>query len=202
MNKTWKMILWIPALCLLVCLGMLIADKVTLSRDLIRLHIVAASDSEADQAVKLLVRDAILAQAQALLVEAEDARQARSILDAHLTELERAANETLLAQGSSHRATVTLEQEAFPVRHYDSFSLPSGVYHSLRVRIGEAEGKNWWCVVFPALCIGAASEDTEAVSAASGFSESLSGALTGEKTYRFSFFFLDCIGKIENFFFS
>jgi len=87
------------------------------------------------------------------------------------------------------------------VRNYDTFRLPAGVYESLRIVIGEGEGKNWWCVVFPELCLPATAEGFESVAVGSGFSEALSGALTGETQYEIRFFLLDCFGRLENFFF-
>lgn len=188
---------------LIISLAMLcvvIADKQKLRSDLIRLHVVADSDSEADQAIKLQVRDAVLACINDGIEQVSNADAAKAYLQTRMPELESAANAVLLAAGSEDRAQVTLCEEEFPVRHYESFSLPSGVYESLRVTIGSGEGKNWWCVVFPSLCISAASEDFRATAVSSGFSESLSKTLSGEEHYEISFFFLDCLGKLENFF--
>ena len=202
MKKLFRSVFLLAAVILPVCLGMLIADKQTLSRDLIRLHVVAASDSEEDQNVKLLVRDAVTRQAESLLADAQTAKEAAAILEANLPLLTRAANDALAEAGSADLAAVTFEKEAFPVRHYETFSLPSGVYQSLRVHIGSAQGENWWCVVFPSLCINAVSGEQKDVAAASGFSHSLNGAITGKQPYTISFFFLDCLGKLENLFFS
>ena len=96
---------------------------------------------------------------------------------------------------------MTFDREAFPVRHYDSFSLPSGVYHSLRISLGSAQGQNWWCVVFPRLCLPAAGEDFQEVAAGGGFSQPLTDTLTQKEGYRIRFFTLDLLGRIENFFF-
>ncbi len=175
-------------------------DRQTLSRDILRLHVVAASDSPADQAVKLEVRDAVTAYLQPKLSAAADADQAAAMLQASLEELTLLARQTLEAQGFSGEVTVTLEEEAFPVRHYDTFSLPSGVYRALRVTIGPGQGQNWWCVVFPGLCTAAAGEDLTDTTAGAGFSDGLSGALTGETTYQLRFYFLDLMGKVQNFF--
>ena len=109
-----------------------------------------------------------------------------------------AANKALDGLGT---AAVTLCREAFPIREYDSFTLPSGVYESLRVKIGEAQGRNWWCVVFPTLCIPAVGENFDSVAAGAGFSETLTEAITAPET-EVSFFFLDLLGKAESFLFS
>lgn len=172
-------------------------DRQSLRSDLIRLHVVADSDSEEDQAVKLQVRDAVIAALQDKMDSSWDASQAKAYLQAHLEEIQAVANETLEALGSTDTAAVTLGLEEFPVRYYDTFTLPSGVYESLRVTIGEGEGKNWWCVVFPSLCVSATSEGFSDTAAAAGFPESLTDTLTGE--YEIRFFLLDCLGKAENF---
>lgn len=179
-----------------------IADRQTLSQNLIRLHVVADSDSEADQNIKLQVRDAITASLQPAMADLQDTQQAQEYLRNHLAELEQIANQTLKEAGSQDQAAVTLEEEAFPVRHYDTFSLPSGVYQSLRITIGEGQGQNWWCVVFPSLCLPAAGEDFSDTAAGAGFSEGLGSTLQGEQPYQVRFFLLDLLGKVQNFFHS
>ena len=175
-------------------------DRHTLNEDLIRLHVVGASDLAADQNVKLQVRDAVTEYLQPNMEELQNTQQALDYLQLHLSDLEEIANKTLAEAGFSECAKVTLEKEAFPVRHYDTFSLPSGVYQSLRITIGEGEGKNWWCVVFPSLCMSAAGENFSDTAAGAGFSDGLSGTLEGEQPYQVRFFLLDLLGKIQNFF--
>lgn len=170
-----------------------------LHENLIRLHVVANSDSEADQAVKLRVRDAITDYLAPVLAGFESREEAEEYLQAHLPDLQKIANEVLARLGSRDTAVVTLALEEFPKRIYDTFSLPSGVYESLRIRIGDAQGQNWWCVVFPQLCLPATSEGFDVTAAAAGFPESLTEALQGDNEIRF--FFLDCLGQLENFFF-
>lgn len=134
----------------------------TLSGKLVRLHVLAASDSAADQNRKLAVRDAVLALAAPALQGCETKSDAISVLAPLLPELETAAENTLRSLGSAEAVSVTLSEEAYPVREYDTFSLPAGTYESLRVIIGPGEGHNWWCVVFPPLCLSAAEGgDTE-----------------------------------------
>lgn len=175
----------------------LLRDRQTLDSGLVRLHVVGASDSASDQSVKLQVRDAVLAQVSRLGTP-ETAGEALALLEANLSSLEQAANETLRTLGSADTAAVTLCREAFPIREYDSFTLPSGVYESLRVKIGEAEGKNWWCVVFPTLC--SPGTDTEAAAVGAGFSQELTDAITSQD-YEISFFLLDLLGSVESFLF-
>jgi len=200
MRKLMKFLLAAQLLVCLVLVGMLIADKQALRENLIRLHVVADSDAVFDQTVKLQVRDAVIQTVQQDLQQYSGTQEAKTYLLSRLDELEAVANEALRAAGSYDTATVTLCQEEFPMRQYDTFSLPSGVYESLRVTIGSGQGQNWWCVVFPSLCVGAASKDVRDMAASAGFADSLSSALTGEDGYEISFFFLDCLGKLENFF--
>ena len=131
------------------------AQSQCMAEKIIRLHVVANSDSDADQAVKLRVRDAVLREAQNVLSDASDAKQA---IAAQLPALEAAANAELRRQGSGDTACVSFRRELFPTRDYDTFSLPSGVYQSLRVTIGEGAGHNWWCVIFPSLCVPATTD--------------------------------------------
>ena len=200
MVKLLKRVGLAAAFTALVMLGMLIADRQRLERDLIRLHVVANSDSGEDQAVKLQVRDAILANLDAQIGSFTDIDQVKAYLAAHLPELERIANQVLEQAGFAERAAVSLTDEEFPTRQYDTFSLPAGIYQSLRVVIGEGEGKNWWCVVFPSLCYGATSADVEDMAVSAGFSDPLANTLTREDGYEIRFFLLDWLGRVENFF--
>jgi stage II sporulation protein R len=88
--------------------------------------------------------------------------------------------------------------EEFSKRVYDTFSLPAGLYESLRIIIGEGEGKNWWCVVFPELCLPATSEGFEETASCAGFPDALTAALEGEEGYEIRFFLLDVLGRLEN----
>ncbi len=187
--------------CLLLggCLwcGTLISDRRQLREDLIRLHVVANSDSREDQDLKLQVRDAVTDALNETMSDLADVEEARVYLACYLPEIERLANETLRAAGSEQRAVVSLGEEPFATRYYDTFTLPAGVYDSLRITIGEGKGRNWWCVVFPTLCIGATEEEFSDTAAAAGFPEGLTDTLTGEP-WEIRFFFLDALGKLEN----
>ena len=180
-----------------VLTGGLLQDSRRLREELLRLHVVAASDSAEDQAVKLQVRDAILGSLQQELEKLADPREVFSYVESVLPKIEHTANEVLRQAGFSEQAKVSLTEEAFPVREYDTFSLPSGIYHSLRVIIGEGAGHNWWCVVFPGLCTGQDPEQFREKAEESGFSDSLTGSLTGE--YEVRFWVLDQLGKLQNF---
>lgn len=179
----------------------LVSDKQELGDSLIRLHVVAASDSQEDQAVKLQVRDAVVAFVDEAMSHVMTLEEAKAWLRENLPGIEKAANDVLQKLGMEQRAVVTLAREAFPKRDYDTFSLPSGVYESLRVTIGKGQGHNWWCVVFPTLCLPAAGESAADVAAGAGFSDTLTHTVTQQDGYTVRFYFLDVLGKIENFFF-
>ena len=138
-----------------------LADKV------VRLHVLANSDSEEDQALKLRVRDAVLERTETLLEQSADRREAEGLLRGELLELERIAAEEIAAAGYDYPVTAELTDTEFPTREYDGFTLPAGKYLALRVVIGEGAGRNWWCVVFPPLC-AAASADVPAAALAAG----------------------------------
>lgn len=178
--------------------GALLADRQTLNTELIRLHVVANSDSEQDQALKLRVRDAVTESLKQDLQQLTDVDAARAYLQENLPKIQQIADQTLEAAGCDARTVVTLCKEAFDTREYDTFSLPAGIYEALRIVIGEGEGHNWWCVVFPGLCVPATSDGFEAKAAGAGFADRLTDTLTGEDGYEIRFFFLDCLGKLEN----
>lgn len=194
MRKKLKRVAVLAVIAALVWTGGLIADRQRLRQDILRLHVVAASDSQEDQAVKLEVRDAILGSLQQGLADLTDPEAARSYVRQMLPRLEETAKQVLTQAGFDDAVTVSLTEEPFPVREYDSFSLPSGVYNALRVVIGDGEGKNWWCVVFPELCMSASGEEFREVS---GFSDTLDDTLTGQ--YEIRFWLLDALGRLENF---
>lgn len=185
-------------LALIVWCGALITDHNKLTRELIRLHVVANSDSQEDQTVKLKVRDAITESLMKDLQQIGDTQQALDYLRNQLPKLEYIANQVLTQAGMDPNAVVTLCKESFEKRIYDTFTLPAGVYHALRISIGEGEGKNWWCVAFPTLCQSATTAEFEEAAVEAGFSEKLTDTLAGEDGYVLRFYLLDCLGKLEN----
>ena len=183
----------------LVWTGMLVKDKRTLREELIRLHVVGASDSQDDQALKLRVKDAVTESLQEDLANIADMDQARAYLQENLPKIEAVANQVLRAAGCEDTAEVSLAVEEFSTRVYDTFTLPAGIYEALRITIGQGEGKNWWCVVFPALCVSATTEGFEETASCAGFPAALTAALEGEEGYEIRFFLLDALGQLENF---
>ena len=155
------------------------AEQQRLSGKLIRLHVVANSDSAHDQAVKLEVRDAVIAAAKTLLDGADDPRAA---LEGQLDVIAQAAETRLCELGENLPVTVRLGKERFPTREYDTFALPAGVYEALRVSIGAADGHNWWCVVFPSLCLTSSMDELELAAQTAGFSDEEIRFITGEES--------------------
>lgn len=179
----------------------ILRDRLILNENVIRLHVVANSDDEKDQNIKLQVRDAVIASIQKDLENVSDISAAKEYLNRNLSRIKAAAEETLEKFGFDYDVAVTLCKEAFDTRVYDTFTLPAGVYEALRVTIGEGTGKNWWCVVFPSLCIPATTEGVASTAAGAGFSDTLSQALTEERSYKVRFYLLDKLGQWENMFF-
>lgn len=133
-----------------------VSGEESIYRDVIRLHILAASDDPEDQADKIAVRDAILSGYGDYFRGFADREAASSALSGGLCEQIRAtAEKTLSERGKPSAVTVVFSEEEYPTREYGTFSLPAGRYLSLRVVIGTGEGKNWWCVLFPPLCTAA-----------------------------------------------
>lgn len=130
-----------------------------LPRDVVRLHVVANSNGAEDQAVKLLVRDAVLEEAARWYQGAGSMEEASSRLCTHLQSIAGAARQVLGEQGMGYSATAQMTEMYFPTRDYGDFRLPAGRYRTLRVTLGEGAGKNWWCVVFPSLCLPAATQE-------------------------------------------
>ena len=202
MGKLGKRVFVCFCAVVLAWCGALLADRQRLHEEVIRLHVVANSDSEADQSVKLLVRDAVMESLRGDLEKIGNVEAAKNYLQENLPKIQEIANDTLKMAGFSQNAVVTLCKEAFDTRHYDTFSLPAGVYEALRIVIGEGAGHNWWCVVFPTLCLSGAAEDFADTASAAGFPDSLTAAMTGKSSYEVRFYLLDAMGRLENIFFS
>ncbi len=123
---------------------------------LIRIHVIANSDSEADQSLKLKVRDGINAAVSELTSSCASKEEAMESLRSSLDGLRAVAEKTVAENGFDCKVSCTLGREEFDERRYDDFVLPAGEYDSLCIRLGEAAGKNWWCVCYPSICVGAA----------------------------------------------
>ncbi len=159
--------LWIKSICSALIISILLsflpfaASCEELSDNVFRLHVLANSDSEEDQAVKLLVRDSVLLETQKWYQGADSFEETNFAICTNLQSIQAAAQTALLANGSDDKVVVKVTEKYFTTRDYENFSLPAGKYRTLQVEIGEAKGKNWWCMVYPALCIPAAQKSNE-----------------------------------------
>ena len=171
-----------------------LADKV------LRLHVLANSDSQADQALKLRVRDAVLEQAEGLLAGAGDRAEAEALLAARLPDLAAAGAAAVGAAGYGYPVTVSLEDNCwFPTRVYEDFALPAGLYTALRVEIGSGAGQNWWCVVFPPLCLGSVTETAAETAAQAGLTEQEVALLSGgEGEYEIKFRAVELVERLRH----
>ena len=144
-----------------IVIGLLpVHSEAAIYDSVIRLHVKANSNSDEDQATKLAVRDAILAGYGELLGNYSSLDTAAEGISELLSEIEECANEEIRARGSSDVASVSLGFEEYPTKSYGALCFPSGEYLSLQVNIGEAQGENWWCVLFPPLCLDAATKSS------------------------------------------
>lgn len=132
-----------------------------ISNRVLRLHVLANSDSTQDQALKLKVRDRVLAESAGMLDNIANKNDAESAVKSRLPQLEAAAADEIKKQGYDYPVKVELTRMYFTTRQYNTVTLPAGEYDALRVTIGKAEGHNWWCVIFPPMCLPAAEEPKE-----------------------------------------
>lgn len=127
--------------------------------DTVRLHILANSDSEFDQALKLDVRNFVLEKYSQKLSNFKSTEAAVSAIQDLIPSIEADINEYLLSRGVAYFCTVEIGEEWYDTRKYENFTMPRGVYYSLRIMLGGAEGKNWWCVMYPPMCLDLATEN-------------------------------------------
>lgn len=123
-----------------------------ISESVFRLHVIANSDTAEDQALKLKVRDAVLSYMNSIAKDATNKEEAIKIANDHMDEFKQIALDTIHENGYNYSVTIKIGNFSFPTKTYGDISLPSGYYDALRIEIGEADGKNWWCVMFPPLC--------------------------------------------------
>ena len=171
-----------------------------LADSLIRFHVIANSDSDEDQNLKLMVRDRVLAETEQVYPENGSLEEVQEALSTHLDQLAGAGDEVVQAQGFSYPVTASLEHCWFPTKEYDGFTLPAGYYDALRIVIGEGRGHNWWCVAFPPLCISAASETLDSAVQAGYFTEEQVKLVTEQDGgYVLKLKGLELLGRLQRF---
>ena len=146
----------VAALCLLVVGLLPVHGEEEIYNKVVRLHVLANSDSAEDQAVKLAVRDAVLEVTVPLLQDCRTKEEAIFLLEENRPLLMQKAQTVLQKEGFDDAVSIEMGLENYPTRTYDSLCFPAGEYISMRISLGKGEGQNWWCCLFPPLCLGAA----------------------------------------------
>lgn len=183
-------------LAALIAAAMPTEAEARIYEDTLRLHILAASDSEEDQALKLFIRDKLLSKYGDLLSGSESLDAAADAVYSLIPEIESDCNLWINEAGFDYLAVAELCNEWYDTRVYEEFTLPKGEYLSLKIKLGEASGKNWWCVMFPPLCLdvatekGSTSEKGPQTSASQSYSKEES-ALISNKKYNIKFKLLE-----------
>lgn len=157
-----------------VALGLVIAivftftgfckTKENIEDEVLRLHIIANSDSEEDQNLKLKIRDEILKRSDLIITKGDTLKTAIEDVSASLDEIENIAQNVIEKEGFDYGCKAEITKMYFDIREYDDISMPSGEYMALRLTVGEGKGKNWWCVMFPPLCLPAAKQEVQSFS--------------------------------------
>ncbi len=152
--------------------------------NVIRIHVLANSDSEEDQRLKLAVRDRVNTEAARITSGCREVEEAEAALRAELPRIISAAEKALAEEGSTLEVSAELGRERYPTREYEDMRFPAGEYTSLRIMLGAAEGKNWWCVLFPPLCLVGAADAREELTEA-GFTPGQIGLLTDSENPKY-----------------
>jgi len=199
--KRWELALMCGVLAALVVGSWLQREQRELADSVIRFHVIANSDSQEDQSLKLAVRDRVLAQAEKLYPQDATLEEARQALEGHLNALAAAGRAVVEEQGYDYPVSAQLTRCWFPTKEYEGFALPAGDYEALRIVIGEGAGQNWWCVAFPPLCLGAASETVDQATKAGCFTQDQACLVTGEtEGYVLKFKGMELLGELQGFF--
>ncbi len=185
---------------LILCVTLIIAVIPTeaegaIYEDTVRLHILANSDSDDDQKLKFKIRDDILSEFSKELGGFDSTEEAKVHLNALIPEIERFAEERVKEYGYSYKVSATLSEEWYDTREYEDFTLPKGYYTSLRIIIGEGEGKNWWCVMYPPLCLDIATETAPKDDAVKKYNEN-EYVLISKNGYNVKFKALELVSSI------
>ena len=193
-----------PALAIGLVIALIVGARADmtqskLSDKLLRLHVIANSDTDEDQALKLRVRDRVIQTAQGFLTDVSNVNDAQDIVLQHIPELRAAAQDEVRRAGYDYSVNARVTNMYFPTRDYDTFSLPAGNYDAFRVEIGAAAGRNWWCVLFPPLCVTAAEAEVEETAEEAGLTEEeIALIFSGEPVYRYRFKAIEWIEQLKN----
>lgn len=156
--------LFTKSLCVALILTMLFsvlpfeASCQEIRKDVFRLHILANSDTDKDQNLKLKVRDAVLEYTEKLYKNSNTKEEAEILTSKNLQNIANVAKQVIVDNGYNYNVTCQIEDVYFNTRTYENVTMPSGTYRALQIKIGDAKGKNWWCVMYPTLCVGASTD--------------------------------------------
>lgn len=187
-----KVVITLFVLCLVARCVEFSAQCSEISNKVVRLHILANSDSNEDQKLKLMLRDKILENSEQLLGYPSSKSDAIYVAENSLDKIENFCNDTLKELGSDYTAKCEIKNMYFNTRTYDDNTMPAGFYDALRITIGKGEGQNWWCVLFPPICLSGAVEETEV------FSEEDEDILTNGDEYEFQFKVVELFDYIKS----
>lgn len=166
--------------------------------NVLRLHVLANSDSDEDQALKIRVRDELLEATEDIFADCKTREDAERLVRENMSLIRNTAQNAVSSAGYSYPVSIAFDEEEYPTRNYENACFPAGEYMSLRVMIGEAEGQNWWCVLFPPMCVGAASQsDTYAEVGLTGGQYNIITE-TDKPTYKVRFKLLEAIDQAVN----
>ena len=161
MNKTLK--IFVPLFLVFVFVFSYIAPFIETSENIsdqvFRLHILANSDSAEDQQLKLKVRDEILKKGEKVFASSNSLEETIELCKNNIALFQQTAEQCLKDNGSDYEVKVYVDKEYFNTREYDEITLPSGIYNALKIEIGQGKGHNWWCVMFPAICLSSVTDD-------------------------------------------
>ncbi len=168
-----------------------------ISNEVFRLHILANSDEDYDQQLKLKVRDKVLLYTQSLFESAQSKEEAENLISENLQSICNTAQKEVYDNGYDYPVTAQITKMYFTTRTYESYTLPSGMYDALRITIGSGEGHNWWCVMYPSICIS--SEESKDEAAKETFNDSQYDIVKNEK-YEYKFKIVEIFEKICSYF--
>lgn len=161
LKNTEKTLICIVIIILAVSISMFVGSCLVIEDSVLRLHVLANSDDEVDQELKLKVRDRILIEGNDIFAKAQDKNEAEVNIREKIDLLQNAAEDEVAKQGFDYSVNVELCHDYFNTRTYENVTLPAGKYNTVRVSIGSGEGRNWWCVMFPPMCLPAAEGERE-----------------------------------------
>ena len=197
-KKRWiKAVSGALVICLMLSVCQLHGTCESVREDVVRLHILANSDSAEDQALKLKVRDAILEASADWQEVAGTPEEALALAKARLPHIQAVAQEVMAAEGYTYPVRAEVCRMYFTTRQYDTVTLPAGQYDAVRISIGEAEGQNWWCVMYPPLCVGAATNRKKATAL---WSDNQKKLVQGDSRYAVKFKVVEWAQKIFSWF--